>query len=63
MLLMGRSLRTLLVSGDDHCLKYVRQRSVSYEDIALTVTAVIIKYDCLGLFYEAKQAKLHQHTR
>ena len=39
--------------GNDHCLKYVRQRSVSSEDIVLTV---IIKYDCLRHLYEAKQA-------
>ena len=45
--------------GNDHCLKYVRQRSVSSEDIVLTV---IIKYDCLRHLYEAKQAASTRQT-
>ena len=39
--------------GNNHCLKSVRQRSVSSEHVVLTV---IIKYECLRLLYEAKQA-------
>ena len=57
----GEKFKNAVSLWDNHCLRYVRQQSVSYEDIALTVTAVIIKCDCLGLFYEAKQgASTHQ---
>ena len=39
--------------SDNHCLKYVRQQSVSSEDIILTVN---ITYDCLRRWHQAKQA-------
>ena len=40
--------------SDDHCLNYVRQQSVSSEDIILTIN---ITYDCLRRWHEAKRAE------
>ena len=48
---MSDKFKNAVSAGNDPCLKYVRQQSVSSEDIVLTV---IIKYDCLRHLYEAK---------